>query len=400
MIKYIFLIIIIVIIIILLYFRVKYRFWIKQPVFHIYDLWYYIFPCGIIQLELPSREEKYNNFKDIETFKLEEINNVNKERFVSFIQQHFLRSRELNYKPKKENIFPYLTGLDGGSVFISLYKKNNMLLDTKNQKVKEDEKIIGTMLSYPVQIIFNNGNPNANMNAYYVDYLCVDKDYRKMNIAPELIQTHHYNQRILNEKIQVSLFKREGTLTSIIPLCLYNLYGFNIKKSNEFILPPDIKLIKINYKDLSFYNDFIKLNHNKFSIFISTSLANISELIKTENIFIYGLIQSDTILSLYFLKKQCTYLENNNEEIITCYASINCCKSVDIFKIGFQKTLMDLIDKNSFYKLLIIENTSDNDLLIHFYSKLNELLFNVISAYYFYNFAHNSYQSNKTLILL
>ena len=80
--------------------------------------------------------------------------------------------------------------------------------------------------------------------------------------------------------------------------------------------------------------------------------------------------------------------------------NLNPPLTVDIFKIGFQKTLMDLIDKNSFYKLLIIENTSDNDLLIHFYSKLNELLFNVISAYYFYNFAHNSYQSNKTLILL
>jgi len=400
MIKYIFLIIIITIIIILLYFRVKYRFWIKQPVFHIYDLWYYLFPCGIIQLDLPSREEKYNNFKDIETFKLEEINNVNKERFVSFIQQHFLRSSELNYKPRKENIFPYLTGLDGGPIFISLYKNKNMLLDTKTQKVKEDEKIIGTMLSYPVQIIFNNGNPNANMNAYYVDYLCVDKDYRKMNVAPELIQTHHYNQRLLNEKIQVSLFKREGKLTSIIPLCLYNLYGFTIKKTNEFILPSDIKLIKINHKDLSYYNDFIKLNHNKFGIFISTSLANTSELIKTENIFIYALIQTDTILSLYFLKKQCTYLENNNEEIITCYASMNCCKSLDVFKIGFQRALMDLIDKHPSYKLLIIENTSDNDKLIHFYSKFNELLFNVISAYYFYNFAHHSFQPNDTLIFL
>jgi hypothetical protein len=399
MIKYIFLIIIIVIIIILLYFRVKFRFWTKQPVFHIYDLWYYLFPCGIIELELPSREDKYNNFKDIDTIKLDELSNVNKEKFVSFIQTHFLRSRELNYKPKKENIFPYLTGLDGGSVFISLYRKKNMLMDSKSQKVKEDEKIIGTMLSYPVQIIFNNGNPNANMNAYYVDYLCVNRENRKEGVAPQMIQTHHYNQRHLNKNIHVSLFKREGNLTAIIPLCLYNSCGFYIKNTKELILPQDIKLIKINYKDLSYYNEFIKLNHTKFKIFISTSLANISELIKTENIFIYALIQTDTILALYFFKKQCTYLDEN-EEIITCYASINCCKSEDIFKVGFQQALLNITDKFPSYKLLIIENTSDNDKLIHFYSKLNELLFNINSAYYFYNFAHQLYQPNQTLILL
>lgn len=400
MIKYIFSIIIITIIIILLYCRVKFRFWAKQPVFHIYDLWYFLFPCGIIQLELPSREDKYNNFKDIETIKLDELSNINKENFVFFIQTHFLRSKELNYKPKKENIFPYLTGLDGGSVFLSLYRKKNMLMDTTTQKVNEYEKIIGAMLSYPVQIIFNNGNPEANMNAYYVDYLCVSREHRKEGIAPQLIQTHHYNQRNLNKNIQVSLFKREGNLTAIIPLCLYHFCGFYIKESKEFILPQDIKLIKINYKDLSYYNDFIKLNHNKFKIFISTSLANISELIKTENIFIYGLIQTDTVLSLYFFKKQCTYLEEKNEEIITCYASINCCKSEDIFKVGFQIALMELINKYPSYKLLIIENNSDNNKLIHFYSKLNELLFNINSAYYFYNFAHHTYQPNDTLILL
>ena len=436
LIKYIFLIIIIAIIIILFYFRMKYRFWTKQPVFHIYDLWYYLFPCGIIQLDLPSREDKYNNFNNIDTMSLDSLDDIHKKKIVSFIQQHFLRSRTLNYKPKKENIFPYLIGLDGGDVFISLYKTKKLLMNTTTQNVIEDEKIIGTMLSYPVQIIFNNGNPEANINAYYVDYLCVDKEHRKEGIAPQLIQTHHYTQRHMNQNIQVSIFKREGNLTAIVPLCLYTIYGFdidtnvlskdtnvlskntnvlskdtnvlskntNVLSKNTNVLPGNIKLIKINYKDLSYYNEFIKLNHTKFKIFITTSLANISELIKTENIFIYALIQNDTILSLYFLKKQCTYLQegdsDKNDEIINCYASINCCKSEEIFKMGFQQSLMNLINKTPSYKLLIIENTSDNDKLIHFYSKWNELLFNIKTAYYFYNFAHHSYQPNQTLFLL
>jgi len=400
MIKYFMLIIIIIIIIILLYIRIKFRFWSKQPVFHIYDIWYYLFPCGIIKLDLPNQEDEYNNFRDIQTIKLEKLSSIQEKRLLFFIQTNFLRSKELNYKPTKENIIPYFTGLDGGSVFISLYTKKNMMLDTTTQTVIEDNIIIGSMISYPVQVIFNNGNPNANINVYYVDYLCVDKDYRKQNIAPQLIQTHHYHQRHMNTSIQVSLFKREGDLTAIIPLSYYNCFSYCLKKLKSVDILPNINIVKINHKDLSFFYDFINLNHIKFEIYISSSLANISELIKTENIFIYGLIEQNTVLCLYFFKKQCTYLGNSRDEIITCYGSINCCKDVNLFQIGFHKALLKLIKEYSFYKMLLIDDNSDNNFLIKYFSNMTSSLFQIKTAYYFYNFAHKTYPSNKILVLL
>ena len=56
----------------------------------------------------------------------------------------------------------------------------------------------------------------------------VDKYHRNKNIAPQIIQTHEYNQSHSNKKICVSLFKREEELTGIIPLTCYDTYCYNI----------------------------------------------------------------------------------------------------------------------------------------------------------------------------
>ena len=63
---YILLIIIIIILFIYGYIRVKYGFWAIQPVFHVYNFGYMIFPPGIIHHHLPETN-KYTNFRDIDT---------------------------------------------------------------------------------------------------------------------------------------------------------------------------------------------------------------------------------------------------------------------------------------------------------------------------------------------
>ena len=50
-----------ILIIIYGYLKVKYKFWYNQPIFHIYDLHYYLYP-GIIDNELPEQENIFYNF--------------------------------------------------------------------------------------------------------------------------------------------------------------------------------------------------------------------------------------------------------------------------------------------------------------------------------------------------
>ena len=64
--SYIFIILIILLLLFYLYIKAKYGFWIIQPVFHVYDFWYMMYPPGIIMHQLPNRN-RYTNFKNIET---------------------------------------------------------------------------------------------------------------------------------------------------------------------------------------------------------------------------------------------------------------------------------------------------------------------------------------------
>ena len=141
------------------------------------------------------------------------------------------------------------------------------------------------------------------------------------------------------------------------------------------------------------------MNYTKFDIFLSTSISNVLELIKTENIYVYMLIQEQNVLAVYYFKKLCTYLQDDTE-VLVCYASVNCCKNEDIFIEGMYHSIQNIIKRFPKYSQLYIEGLSDNYILINDLFKMTNTLYKIISAYYFYNFAYSSFQPGKTLILL
>ena len=53
-------IVIIILTILIAYFKLKYPFWSKQPVFHFHNLYYWMFPPGIIQNEMPEKNKYYD----------------------------------------------------------------------------------------------------------------------------------------------------------------------------------------------------------------------------------------------------------------------------------------------------------------------------------------------------
>ena len=63
------------------YIRVKFGFWALQPVFHVYNLTYLIWPPGIINHDLPEKN-KYTNFKNIETIVYSEVSELKINKFI------------------------------------------------------------------------------------------------------------------------------------------------------------------------------------------------------------------------------------------------------------------------------------------------------------------------------
>jgi GNAT superfamily N-acetyltransferase len=384
-----------IIFIIYIYIKIKYGFWVYQPVFHVYDIGYYFHTPGIINHSLPEKN-KYTNFKNIDTTVYDNLSKLQITRFINLIKANYLQNRDNIFNPHGDNIVPYFYGHNSKS-FVSFYNEDNFMVNLTNGTTIEDKKIIGVMTSRPLSIIINNGNSEAKFDAYYVDYLCVDQLWRKKGIAQQLIQTHHYNQRHINKEIVVSLFKREDELTGIVPLCAYSTYGFPVKSWTK---PPHLdavyKIVQVNAQNFHYLLDFIKLRNSSFDILISSSPSNIIELIKTKNIFIYIIIVDDEIISAYFYRKSCVQIEKGLE-VLSCFASINNTDEnifIQGFKISFWKCAAD-----NYFGFAAIENISHNNIIIE--NILLKTRPSIISptAYFFYNFAYPTFISNKVLIV-
>jgi GNAT superfamily N-acetyltransferase len=381
--------------IIYIYIRVKYGFWAVQPVFHVYDYGYMFNPPGIINHTLPEKN-KYTNFKNIETLVYSEVSSLKVNKFLNLIRLHYLRNKDNIFSPKLENVAPYFYGHDA-KTFATFYNEQTFMMDLKKGTTIEDTQIIGAITSRPLHVAIYNGDKDAKFDAYYVDYLCVDRLFRKKGIAQQLIQTHHYNQSHLNKKIVVSIFKREDELTGIVPLCVYSTYGFKVDKwTKPTQLDAMYSLVEINAQNFHFLYNFIKNSSSKFDIAINTSISNMIELIKTKNIFVYVIIVDDAITAAYFFRKSCVQIEKGIE-VLSCFASIcNCDDTIFIqgFKISFWK-----IAAENYFGFAAIENISDNNIIIENLTLKTKPVIISPTAYFFYNFAYPTFKSNKVLII-
>ena len=375
-----------------IYIRLKYGFWVVQPVFHVYDFFYMFKPHGIICNLLPEKN-KYTNFKNVDTTVFSELSQLKQIRLVNFIRSNYLQNKDNVFSPRSENIIPYFVGHNTKS-FISFYNEDNLLMDVKKNALISDKKVIGIMTTRPIHIVINNdqnsNSKDAKFDAYYVDYLCVDKMYRKKGIAPQIIQTHEYNQRHLNKNIVVSLFKREDELTGIVPMCVYSTYGFSVDKwTKPTDLHPSYKLLEVNPQNFHFLFDFIKKNNAAFDIVINTEVTNIIELIKT-------ILLDDEIICAYFFRKTCTFVEKNME-VLNCFASINECDD-NIFIQGFKISFWKIASEN-YFGFAAIEEISHNNVIIENLKIKTPPLIISPTAYFFYNFAYTTFRSEKVLII-
>lgn len=383
----------------LAYIKVKYGFWSFQPVFHVYDFKYMIWPPGIINHSLPSKESKYLNFRDIETTVFSELSDIKRNKFIHFIQQHYLQNKDNVFTPNEQTVVPYFKTYDAFS-FCTIYYDKELVIDLKKGTTIETDLIKGVITSRPVHIHIH-GVEGADFYAYYVDYLCVNKAYRKKGIAQQLIQTHQYNQSHLNKNIVVSLFKREDELSAIVPLCVYSTYGFPVVTwEKPRAMHPKFKCVLITSQTFYLLRDFLisTTNGHLFDITIMVEYANILELIKTNNIFIHVVMLGDDICFAYFYRKTCIFIEKGME-VLSCFATVNGEPALtNDFIHGFKVTFWSTAEKHHF-GYAAIENISHNDTIIQNLQHKTKPQIVSPTAYYFYNFAYKTFNANRVFII-
>ena len=392
-ISYLILGLIILLILFKLYIKFKFKFWAYQPVFHYYNLFYWIYPIGIINKDLP-RPNKYCNFFNIVTNHFEERKEHEISEIVSFLQNHYYREKDVHYNPSLLSFSSYFIG-NNSKTFISTYYQSKSLLNNKDLTVSEHREIIGTGTTRPINITIQKTN---TFSAYYVDNLCVHRQFRKKNIAPQIIQSHEYIQRHKNKKISVSLFKREGELIGIVPLAVYKTMQFLIQPIIKYELPhASMQLIEISKLNISILIDFISIHKNKFNCFILPDFTNLLNLINTNTIKIFGIIQQHNLISCYVFRDSHMYYKE--QKAIELFASMSNCPNDRIFINGFTIALHKYsIELKA--KLITIENISHNNIIIKYILSLNNLCrIKSPTAYFFYNYILRPIKPDEVFIL-
>ena len=398
-----------------IFIRIKYRFWAVQPVYHFYDVYYWFFNIGIIRHELPEKN-RYTNFKDIETITSEKVlgdDSIMKAKLTNFmdlIQLNYLKNDDNTFLPEKENIIPYFEGHNSPS-FFSFFWEPDVLINVKTNTTIDTKMLVGAITSRPLTVtIYKTNNPEpVKFDTFYVDYLCVKKGFRKKNIAPQLIQTHEYNQCHMNKNICVSLFKREGELTGIIPLTVYQTYVFDMK---NWVKPPEqlhskTTLLVGDSQNIYYLYNFIneltnsktQSRHCKWDITIIPEMTNLVSLVKSKNMYIYILLTDMEIEAVYIFKKTCTNIEKG-KGLLSLIASINSINlSLTKFIQGFKNVLWEILLNNPNYHYLAIEDVSDNKYIIDNIKVKTHPTFESPTAYFFYNYARSPFDANRALII-
>ena len=402
---YIIAFVIIIYLIITAYIRIKLNFWLTQPVFHIYNLKFWMNPPGLINKELP----KLNKYVNLVNNKLIKVSNepdnpkddtnentIELEQICTFIKNNYMIHKSTDYKPSMEDITAYLKCSNHPS-FFNVYQEPKLLFEKGIPLPVPDKEIIGVISARPLNLNLIKNNQKISFPIYYVDNLCIHPAYRKKGIAPEVIQTLYYNIVHENPKVSVCLFKREGQLNAIVPLMYYDTYCFDITQLfPEYRLPPSITVIKIGKQHLTLLTGFIREQLKRFKCSVIPDISNLIHLIQLGKLKIYGLLLNGEFISIYvFRPLELFYDKKRAIECISIISNSHLA-SIDMLVTGFTISLSKI---NA--DILLIEETADSKSVVDYFKKNIgiDLKFKNPTAFFLYNYACHSIKASDVLIV-
>jgi len=356
--------------------KIKYRFWAKQPVFHIYNMFYWIWPRGIIQHALPTINKYYDN--TIITLPFNKLSAQKKELFYILIKSHYLNNKKEKYNPPKHAVLDYFHAHNKDS-FISLLTKHN--------------NIVSSMTCRPLNALLHS----QKLSIGYIDFLCVHNHHRKTGLAQKIIYSQYYTLRHTTKQ-SVFLFKREGIINFIVPLTVYFAHVFPLKnfKYPNMDISNDFVCYLINDSNFALFIHFFGEIQNKFPCFIAPEISHIKHLVIKKLLFICLIMENNAPIGVYIFRTPFTTYQNKNS--IECIASYYTKGYCDIFIKSFQNAIV-LINQQFPIDILIIENMSHNMKLLRTLQKKLPTLWKCPMAYFLYNFAYRPFSSADVFII-
>jgi len=376
MILYIIYILIIIYFLFVAFIKFKFRFWANQPVFHVYNFLYWIYPCGVIQVKQPPITNFYDN--KILTRKWQDFSYIKKELFYNLIKSHFLNKKKEKYNPPRYAVMDYFNE-HNNNCYLSLLKKNNI--------------IISGITSRPLNATLNKNNIIVN----YVDFLCIHKSYRKKGLAQNIIYSHYFNVR-KDKTSSIFLFKREGSINFIVPLTIYiaNVFSLKYLKDLDLNLLSDTTCHLVNNLNFSLFLNFFQEIKNNFKCFITPDVSHIKHLVSKKLLFIFLIMKGTKPIATYIYRIPfITYEKKQSIELISSYYKP---EYYDEYIKSFKNTI-NLINKQLSIDILILEKISNNIDLNNFLIQKYSILWKCPMAYFLYNFYNKPFYPNDVFLI-
>ena len=441
---YVFVVIILLYLTLLATIRLKMQFWHTQPVFHFYNLSYWFNPPGFINKEAPpvnkfvnlinnklinlsseavgtrdseavgTRDSEAVGTRDSEAVGTSSDKNIKLQKICQFIQDYYVIHPSAKYKPSPTDILAYLECTNQPAYF-NVYQQPTFLLENGVPSGTQEEEIIGVISARVLNVTLQRkSKQKINFPVYYVDHLCVKPGYRKKGISPQMIQTFYYNVARANSKVNAYMFKREGTLTAIVPLVYYETHGFDITHlTTEYVLNPAMTLLEIGAQQLNHFIAFVKNQMSQFDCVILPDVSSVLNLIKLEKIFIYGILFGGELIAVYIFRPLELYSMNGNNNInnktLECIAvisnykgsaSVKSKEGCDVLTAGFNMSLIKCKTKCNAAMLLFEETAHSSPVIADLCRNASVLrLFTRPTAFFLYNYACYSVKKDKTLLI-
>jgi hypothetical protein len=476
-----------------LFFYSRHPFWDIQPVFHYRHLRYWFYDHGILRKELPPRNRFVNPLNiqtytylpsssttstatststtatsSVSTASVSALSPILKNECTALLSTEYHRSPDTQYAPTDRDIWCYFEG-HSAPCFVSVYSRIEPAINRDTHDIHSLTSVQGVITSRPMHVAIRRNNTYSHMTVYYVDFLCVSKNQRKKNIAPQLIQTHEYNQSHAYLPISVSVFKREEELTSIVPIVLYSVVGYSIAQWKQSVwngmsattVAPATStthpvcngkghIVTVSRTNFAIYLSALASMSNQPAVrfFLSAHTANHLECIENNQWHVFMLVdhehEIDTpdvphgVVALYYFRN--TRIEWNRQPVVSLFASIRrtstaprtdpsifleggfaCLSILDHLASAAPTAPTDTSPATTpspptssmkniqnapkpphplpHYTLLCIENLGENSAFLLPSSAPARPLYQSKMAFYFYNFAHRTFQPSQCLIL-
>ncbi len=414
MIQYILLTTFILFIIAFVIIKIKYPFWNIQPVFHYYDYWRYFYREPFAVYRYVPLKTKFCDFEQVFTFPYLDCSDKQKLQLLNLLQCYFLPSIYIIHNVTNKHIDAVLTAHQEPS-YVSFYYEKEKTTNAGVVSLNDYNQIpTGCLTSIPVNMYFlpTLREPRySHQKMYFMNYLSSHRDRNQQQLNRALLQTHEYNQRVMNPTIQSSIIKKEVDLVDgVIPCVEVDTHTFYIKEVKFPSLPPKNQVVEITMENLTILenlfnntlNSDFAINPCFFNMIVVPDMTNLCKLIQSGNIFVYCWKDKDEVLGVFFFKDTFFLHEKLDGNTIHLIASINLTSSPSHFYTSYLFALKSILDKKKKYKVLVLDCISHNVIISEQWSQHNNPVSTTQTGYYLFNYIIpvTPLDPNKTLFIL